>query len=224
MSAKHKELGKNYRERKDEAPEHDFFPTYHSCTRRLLEVFTPAKTKTILEPCAGAGDILIVLQNAGYDNLLGCDIEPRMDVVKELDFLDKKERTQWLKGQDPDIIITNPPFKLSIEFFKACADVAKEQFALLWPLDYLHGVERYETIYKNSYNGFVLDTVFVFVRRPMFGSQYNPAGLCATGATSFAWFLFNKGDLPFLPSIKWIDNADDMGKPWHADQLRMDES
>ena len=83
MSAKHKSLGKNYRARKPRGPQnlkeannpelinkHDYFPTYHSCTRRLLDAWQPrtySKDKiNILEPCAGAGDITKVLHEYGY--------------------------------------------------------------------------------------------------------------------------------------------------------------
>jgi hypothetical protein len=208
MSAKHKSKGKNYRARNDNDHD-DFFPTYHALTRLYLEKVKFNKDDLILEPCAGNGDITKVLREFGH-NPLQSDINPRNKEIKKLDFLKSS-------NFPVNHIITNPPFKLSIEFMQKSSEVATDSISFIWPLDYLHGVDRYEKIYDNGINGFFLDTVFPFVRRPLFGKQYHPAGPMPTGATSFAWFLF-KHKYKKDPKIVWLHNNNEMGVPWDADE------
>lgn len=218
MSSKYKSKGKNYRS-KDYNKEKDnstlFFPTYHSLTRLYLPEIDIHKKDSILEPCAGAGDITKVLREFGYNNITQCDINPQKDDIIKQDFI-----KDYSEKDKVDHIITNPPFKLSMEFMQKASKVATRSISFLWPLDYLHGVERFEKIYEIGINGFFLKTCYVFVRRPLFDKKYHPAGPMPTGATSFAWFYFVHGNgwLVSLPAIKWIHNNAEMGVPWEAEQ------
>jgi len=216
MSTKYDQLGKNYRAKSQDTIQNNsdnFFPTYHALTRHLLNNLKFNKLDTFLEPCAGAGDIIKVLKEYGYDNVDGFDIKPRAENITEADAL---------SGRFPpyDNIITNPPFKLSIKFFKMACYTAEKNICFIWPLDYLHGVERYDVMYEKGCNNFRLKTCYAFVRRPLFNAKFHPVGPMPTGATSFAWFHFEKnyqGD----PVIKWLHNNSDMGQPWEAEQLLM---
>ena len=109
-----------------------------------------------------------------------------------------------------------------MEFLKKSTLCATKTISFLWPLDYLHGVERFEKIYDNGINNFFLKTVFVFVRRLLFDIRYRPDGLIPTGATSFAWFHFcyklNYGQ-PKCPQIEWLHNNEHMGVPTEREQI-----
>jgi len=211
MSVKHKAKGKNYRAR-NKNDHSDFFPTYHALTRLLLEKKEFNKTDKFMEPCAGAGDISKILKENGYNNILEYDILPRREGIQKINFLEAENLAPV------NNIITNPPFKMSIEFMCKCAELATNTIIMLWPLDYLHGVERFTKFYENGINGFKLKTVFAFVRRPLFDAKFHPAGKMPTGATSFAWFEFKK-DHNVPAFIEWIHNNDEMGQPTMADEL-----
>lgn len=219
MSIKHKKLGKNYRARNNNDHD-DFFPTYHALTRHLLDNKEFDKKDTFLEPCAGAGDITKVLKEYGYEIVIEMDINPRHpDIIKE-DFINGNYDLTKI-----DNIVTNPPFKMSVEFFKKSCEIATKNICMIWPLDYLHGVERYSEMYENGCNGFCLKTCYVFVRRPLFDSKFRPDGPMPTGATSFAWFHFVKMRCgQHTPQIKWLHNNDDMGVPIGVDQVMMHDT
>jgi len=218
MSSKHKSLGKNYRaiDKKKENENPDlFFPTYHALTRLLLDNLKFNKNDRFLEPCAGAGDITKILREYNYNTICEIDIKPRRKGILKCDFL----KDYCLKT---DNIVTNPPFKLSVEFFKKSCEIAIKNICMIWPLDYLHGVERYDVIYENGCNGFYLKTCYVLVRRPLFDAKWRPDGLMPTGATSFAWFHFQKnynGDMV----IKHLHNNAEMGTPTPIDQIMMQD-
>jgi len=220
MSTKYKEKGKNYRAR-NKNDHDDFFPTYHALTRLLLDNLEFDKNDSFLEPCAGAGDIMKILLEYGYNNLTGIDINPRIKGILQDDFFK-------ISLLNFDNIITNPPFKLSVEFFKRSCEIAKNNICFIWPLDYLHGVERYDVMYENGCNGFYLKTCYPFVRRPLFDARYRPDGPMPTGATSFAWFHFQhryqwEHGLIKPPELKWLHNNDQMGVPIEVDQIMMQD-
>ena len=220
VSAKHKAIGRNYRAKSQDTIDNNaenFFPTYHALTRLLLDNIELDKDKTILEPCAGAGDITKVLHEYGYNHVYEMDINPIKENILKHDFLKFKPKTWGFH-----YVITNPPFKLFNEFLKKSCEVATESIYMIAPLDYLHGVERHKTFYENGCNGFRLKTCYAFVRRPLFGAQYHPAGLMPTGATSFAWFHFENG-YNGDPAIKWLHNNSCMGQPTEAEQILMQD-
>jgi hypothetical protein len=109
-------------------------------------------------------------------------------------------------------VVTNPPFKLSIEFFEKTNELGAKEAWFLWPLDYLHGYARRDRIFNLPVRGNLkLKTCYPFVRRPLFDWKYAPDGKMPTGATSFAWFQFIMDwDLP--PTLDWL-NVTDFGKP-----------
>lgn len=197
----------------------DFFPTYHALTRLLLEKIKFREDTKFMEPCAGAGDIVKVLNEFGYSDIRQFDIKPRHSDILKLDFIndrddvyDKLRILGW-----PDVTITNPPFKLALEFLLQCFELTRMSVFFILPLDYLHGSERYDVLYKNGYKQWRLKTVYAFERRPLFGAQYNPAHKIPTGATSFAWFEFENGHKG-SPWIEWIKVKEFMGKPLHVDE------
>ena len=163
----------------------DLYETPYSLTRLLLNEIT--LRGTILEPACGNGAITHVLDEYGY-------LYTAYD--KERDFL--KETQQY------HTIITNPPYSLAFEFIQKANTIAREYYFLL-PLAYLHGKQRYDSIY-NAW-AFTLRRVFIFTRYPLLGEPLREDGKHHTGMMVYAWYHFVQ---PIMycdaPTIHWLDN------------------
>ncbi len=166
----------------------DFYETPYSITQHLLD--NNSFSGHILEPACGNNAIVKVLQENGF-KVTAYD--------KEKDFLTETERY--------DNIITNPPFSLAYEFIEKCKLIAKNKFALLLPLSYLHGKKRFDSFYKDNLIG--LKSVQVFTRYPLLGEELREDGKYNTGMMVYAWFVFEQ-EYRLDPTIKWIDNHQDV--------------
>jgi hypothetical protein len=140
---------------------------------------------TVLEPACGEKAIVNVLPR--------CD--EYYDV--ETDFL--KETRVF------GTVITNPPFSLAKEFILKAKEVATNKVIMLLPLSYLHGKDRFDTIYQDKV--FPLKRVYVFTRYPMLEDTVREDGKHKTGMMVYAWFVWDRyywGP----PYIDWLDNND----------------
>jgi hypothetical protein len=174
----------------------DFYETPYSITWQLLE--KEEFNGTILEPACGSGAILNTLKEKLSNTVIGYDLSAGTD----FDFL--KEKGEY------DNVVTNPPFSLAMEFILKAKQVAKKKIAMLLPLSYLHGVDRYHKIYQDDV--FSLSQVYVFTRYPMLGEELRTDGKYKTGMMVYAWYIWvnRKWDLGFCPEpkIRWIDNQE----------------
>jgi hypothetical protein len=180
----------------------DEYQTHYSITEQLLENEFFDYQKTILEPACGKLAIVKIL-NKYFLN--GCDY---FDInLKEDSFNFFECCNQY------DYIITNPPFKLAFEFIEKSKQIAKEKFAMLLPLSYLHGQKRYESkIFTDE--TYPLITVYIFTRYPLLESEIREDGKYKTGMMVYAWFIWKKIEnwkinlqiKNSIPIIKWIDN------------------
>jgi predicted RNA methylase len=161
----------------------DLYETPFSITRHLLSrVILKGK---VLEPACGNGAICKVLDE--YNITYDC-----YDV--ETDFL--KETNHY------DTIITNPPFSLAKEFIFKAKEIS-DVFYYLLPLSYLHGKERFDTIYTDK--SFPLKEIYVFTRYPMLGEALREDGKYNTGMMVYAWYVWDKHHKG-NSTINWIDN------------------
>ena len=169
----------------------DYYQTPYSMTNQLLENEPFVILKTIADPASGEGAITTVL-NKQFKNVFSGDLH-----FTGFDFLKQKM-------DNVDYIITNPPFSKADEFIMRCKEIAKDKFALLLPLNYLHGQARYN---KKIFSG--LHTVYVFTRYPMLTDQIRADGKYKTGMMVYAWYVwynYEMYDSKRDPVIKWIDN------------------
>jgi len=162
----------------------DFYETPYSLTELLLQ--SERYPIDILEPACGAGAIVRVLERHGY-NVQAFD--------REVDFLKFDESVA--------AVITNPPFSLAKEFILKCKKVCDLKFSLLLPLSYLHGKERFDSIYQDE--AFPLASVKVFTRYPMLGDPIREDGKHRTGMMVYAWYTWNLEHVG-PPTIAWLDN------------------
>jgi hypothetical protein len=170
----------------------DFYETPYSLTRHLLNVEYFDYSKIVCEPACGDGAIVRVLKEKWQsNNIVAYDAD--------VDFL--KDNRQY------DYIITNPPFSLAFEFVQQAKKLAKDKFAFLLPLSYLHGKKRYDEIYTDR--TYPLKKVYVFTRYPMLGEKLREDGKYNTGMMVYAWYIFEK-EFKGNPTIDWIDNNTDV--------------
>jgi len=153
----------------------DFYPTPPEGTVSLLIVET--FSGLIWEPACGDGAICKVLIDAGH-KVMATDLVDRGYGESRRDFL-----MEW--NEFVPNIITNPPFKLSVDFAHKAISLASEKVAMLVQLRFLEGVERQELFKKHPPS-----RVWVFAKRlPMpSGDAEGTKG----GMLAFAWFIWDK--------------------------------
>ncbi len=180
--------GKNYSKNNDgKRNESDYYQTPYSITHQLFENHNEFDfNKTVLESACGDGAITKVL-NQYFEGVNSYDVEKN--------FL--------CENRDFDYVITNPPYSLANDFILKCKKICQDQFALLLPLNYLHGQYRYENIYLD--NEFKLKYVYVFTRYPMLSNEIREDGKYNTGMQVYAWYVWNK-QYKDEPIIRWINN------------------
>jgi hypothetical protein len=171
----------------------DSYNTPYSMTEHLLRVEKFDKRLSVCEPATGNGGITKVLQKhwnatriTSYD----------------------RERDFFKDHDDYDYIITNPPFSQAIEFIHQARQRAKKKFCLLLPLNYLHGKQRHEEVYKDNQYG--LSKVHVFTRSILMSDDpLRRDGKTKAGMLVFAWYVFENG-YSDAPALSWIDNGADL--------------
>lgn len=129
----------------------DFHPTPEHVTQALIarERFRGV----ILEPASGDGAIIRVLRQAGY-------------TVRGSDIVDGEDFLKTRKGVAN--VVTNPPYSdgLAEKFCRHALAIAKGKVAMLLPMWFLEGIQRYDLFVRNP-----LKAVYVFSRRPTFGEH-----------------------------------------------------
>jgi len=187
-------MGKNYscNNKAENRNKNDFYQTPYSMTRLLLDNEYFDYNKCILEPCCGHNAIVDILKEKWNQNLI-----TYYDIEK--DFFTETKQYEY--------IILNPPYKLAFDFILKCKSVCKK-FAMLLPLNYLHGKKRYDNIYCDK--DYPLKKVYVFTRYPLLTCEdVRPDGKYKTGMMVYAWFIFEKG-FNDDATIKWLDNNNDV--------------
>lgn len=166
----------------------DFYPTPGYCTEALLtrEDFSG----NIFEPAAGELHITNVLTDHGFD-VYSSDLIDRGVDIPLCDFLQ-------YDGRQFDNVITNPPFKLALEFILKAKTVAKNKIAMFAKTALLESEER-RLMFEDA--GFPLATMYQFSKRV---SLYkNGVKMKNSGMIAFAWFVWDKDHIG-EPRIRWI--------------------
>lgn len=170
----------------------DFFPTWPWATRSLCTHVLPALLprpdlpgapstpgrwmQTVWEPAAGQGHMVLPLGEF-FDVVIPSDIHDYGAGYPQHDFLSMLPmvaRAEW--------IITNPPFRLFLEFAERALSLAAIGVALLGRLAVLEGRLRYERLFRASPPAIVAP----FVERvPMASGR-----LGDSTATAYAWLVW----------------------------------
>jgi hypothetical protein len=161
----------------------DFYATPPWATRSILKALCRDRAlyspMAILEPSAGNGAIVDEIRAFGFPNegIEAIEIDPnRADAsgAQCADFL--------TIAPDPrfDLVITNPPFSLALEFAKHALQFLRPggTLALLLRLNWLASGKRSEWLRDNT------PSLYVLPKRPSFSADGK------TDATDYAWFVW----------------------------------
>ena len=172
--------------------EHDYYATDPNALSSFLHM--KQLPKVVYECACGAGHLAEVLVEHGH-RVVATDLVPRGYGVGGVDFL-KVEKLP----KDCSCILTNPPYKFTMEFIEHSLDLLPEggEAIFLLNVNALSGKARYERFYKRG----VLKEVFVFPRRVQCAKNGDFASQNGS-AVNYAWFVFRKGHLG-KTHLHWI--------------------
>lgn len=144
----------------------------------------------IWEPACGAGAISSVLIERGY-SVISTDLVEIGYGRGRIDFLLERE------PRAPNII-TNPPFKLAMEFAYRACDLTTGKVSLLCRLGWLEGKER-----GVMFRDLPLARIWVFSGRLPMMHRVGYVGPKSTSTIAFAWFVFDKSHNG-PPTLGWL--------------------
>lgn len=164
----------------------DFYPTPQYAVEELLkrEVFKG----NIWECACGKGDISEVCKKNGYDTVSTDLID--YGYGEQLDFMSSNFVA--------DNIITNPPYKIALDFVIKAKEQSKNKIAMFLKTVFLESDKRYEMFQDAEYP---LKTVYQFSKRVTLykgGVKMKNSGMIA-----YAWYVWERG-YKGKPTIEWI--------------------
>ena len=165
----------------------DFYQTPHDAIYPLLE--REKFDGEIWECACGDGAISNILKEYNY-NVYSSDLIDRNYGEIGIDFLKSNRKTEN--------IITNPPFKLGIDFAYHSNKLATKKVALFSRINFLEGVAR-SKMFKLT----PIKKVYIFSRRITFTNPDSNKKTHGGGMLAFAWFIWEKG-YEGKPYIDWI--------------------
>lgn len=175
-------------QRKEPLDSLDDFPTPPWATRALIQhffVLSAARNEGVLEPACGRGHMTRVLEE--YFGLV-----TSFDVHDYGAGYPVDEFTLWRpqsEADKPDWIITNPPFRLGMDFALHALDNSRKGVALLLRTSFIEGKERYERLFRLN-----RPAIFApFVERvAMVKGRLDRD---ASSATSYSWYIWHHGHI-----------------------------
>lgn len=149
----------------------------------------------IWEPACGGGHISNVLLEKNYD-VFSSDKFNRGFECEKIDFLNDVEPNSWVGD-----IITNPPYKLALEFTKKSLEVVKEgnKVAMFLKLTFLEGKRRKEFFKENPPK-----VVYVSSSRLSCAKGGEFEKYKGLNAIAYCWYIWEKG-WKGDTIIKWIN-------------------
>lgn len=182
----------------------DYFPTPPWATRALCEWLRnrvpEIGRQTAWDPACGEGYMVRPLREY-FKTVHASDVHDYScrDQEKVADFLFVPARTVDQDFPDVDWIITNPPFRLGLEFALTAQGLAKDGVCLLVRTAFLEGGDRWAKLFGRHPPEIILQ----FCERvPMVKGRYDPK---ASTATSYCWIIWRKCQRKdLLTRFAWI--------------------
>jgi hypothetical protein len=166
--------------------ENDFYPTPSYVVEELLK---REKFKGNIWECAcGKGDISMVLKNNGY-KVISTDLVNR-GFGNKADFL--------ISDLKCNNIITNPPYKLALDFVLKAKEQSKGKIAMLLKTVWLESECRYDMFNDKR---FPLKMVYQFSKRVTLYKEDKK--MKNSGMIAYAWYVWDK-NYKGKPTIEWI--------------------
>lgn len=151
--------------------ERDMYETPSWCVEVLIPEIVWGFEPDILEPAAGNGAIVEVLQRDVYPNIY------RGDITTGQDFLDDQSTGRY------DFIVTNPPYSLAQSFVDKALHIAN-CVIMLPPFGLYGSLERHDWWIQHEPTA-----QFTLSRRPMFAK--NKDGKWGTDSETYAWLVWD---------------------------------
>jgi hypothetical protein len=148
----------------------DNYPTPLYSIYPLLERIDFSKVTSFLEPCAGDHRILKAIPTDIFQDF--CEIREGIDYL-----------SSEYSEKEFDLIITNPPFSLSIDFVQKSLYEGKT-VCYLQRVNWLGSKMR-----KDFWNSNPPDKIFVLSKRPQFRKELGLEG--GTDSQEYAWFIWD---------------------------------
>ena len=181
----------------------DFFPTPPWASRALCEWLIERgynlKSADCWEPACGEGDMVRPLVEY-FREVYAADVHA-YGFGQVDDFL-------FVVGRWADWIITNPPFRLGLQFSFKAASLCRTGAAMLVRTAFLESAERYRGLFSVMPPSDILQ----FVERvPMFKGRLDRRG---STATAYCWLVWRLGDAGtqfywISPCRKRLERAED---------------
>lgn len=186
-------LGASNHTEKDRAYK-DYYATEPKATELLLA--EEAFSKKVWEPACGGGHMAKVLIEHGYDVRCTDITEREMGNVPydgNLDFLE-------YSGKFSGDIVTNPPYKIALDFIKKAISVIEtgHKVAMFLKLQFLEGKSR-----KKFFSKHPPQTVYVSSSRLICAGN-GDFEKYKSSAVAYAWFVWQKG-YKGDTVIRWIN-------------------
>ena len=158
---------------------HNFYATHPSCVSDILRVET--FHHFVLEPFCGIGSISEVLKGHCHE-VESYDIVDR-GYGKVGDFFEVDFEQGWYD------IVSNPPYTENLtDIINRCISLCHSKVALLMPLRYLSGLERFNSIYQIHPPA----RVYVYMER-------------IANREIYAWYIWQKDNIG-VTELHWIHN------------------
>lgn len=176
---------------KETRESYDYYATDPMAINYLLKYET--FDKNIWECACGQGNLSKRLEEYGY-NVKSTDLIYRGFGEKEsVNFL---MQTEKFNGD----IITNPPYKLAMDFVLKALELSKRKVAMFLKIQFLETQKRWHNLLKFN----PPSKVYVFVKRIKCYKNNEPTSYL--GAICYCWFVWDK-EYDGEPIIRWIDNT-----------------
>jgi hypothetical protein len=186
-------------DRKEDREENDFYATDPKALELLLDQLWKdgiMLSKNVWEPACGSGNLSKVLEQRGY-SAFNTDLINRGYENQHL----AKSFFEFDKEWDGDIL-TNPPYKLAVEFINHSLKLVKEgcYVIMFLKVQFLESQKRYDSLFKNNPPKYV----YVFSNRvdTAMNGEFEKYKKCAP-STCYAWFIWEKG-YKGEPVIRWL--------------------
>jgi len=154
---------------------YDYYATPEWCYEKLPIDYS--KYKSALEPCAGDYRIATFLEDKGIEFVDTCEIQENRD------FFDYSGKV--------DLIFTNPPYSIALEFIEKALQHADTVIMLL-RINFL-GAQKRHTFFSNNEP----DALYVLSKRPSFTGK-------GTDSTEYAWYVWQNKEKYINPGIYHI--------------------
>jgi hypothetical protein len=187
----------------------NYFPTPPWATRALGEFLNkprlPIADWACWEPACGEGHMVRPLAEY-FGEVIASDVHRYGDDHLLFDFT---LAALLREREDPDFVITNPPFTLAAEFIAVASSIARRGFAMFVRSAFLEGGARYRELWAKNPPSFVLqfsERVVLLEGRLIQAGAVDPfaqeEGRKATTATSYVWLVWLEGEPD--TRMRWI--------------------